>query len=145
MGRPEAPANKETNTVNISYPEELDRWILEGHPGPGYPGVSGPPPAVRDSWLPVVFELLDAWTSFRWSKSGVDDEGNVLPGFASKPRLVLDDVKEKFNHLRVYFHLEPPDDGTQPDYLWYESVMEGMVAYAESRVEALEKGKSNGD
>lgn len=79
-----------------------------------------------ETWLPIIDELCGAWLRYGWVKDG-----------ARKPKLIADQVKSKYGELRFYYHMEAYE-GPEPDIAWYENVFDGMIAYAEYRIEQLE-------
>ena len=83
---------------------------------------------VPDDWLPIIDELCYSITS-----------KPLYISYKSKfPQVVAEQVKEKFNSLRFYYRLEFEDDNTPKDVmLKYMCYIDGMIAYAESRVERL--------
>lgn len=83
---------------------------------------------IPEAWVPIIDELCEAWKSFGW-----------VQGDAQKPQLIAEQVKEKFGTLRFYYRLEQVGD-TPPDFKWYEHVFDGMICYAEYRINKLGAG-----
>ena len=84
---------------------------------------------VPSAWYSIIDELCTAWESFSWTR-----------GKTKKPQLVADQVKEKYGGLRFYYHLEFEGIFDDETAKWYEHIMDGMVSYAESRIESREAG-----
>ena len=65
---------------------------------------------VPRSWLPIIDELCDAMTTCTYTM-GVRDYDDVI----QFPQVVADQVKEKFNSLRFYYHLEYSQENVPDD------------------------------
>ena len=91
--------------------------------------------AVPEKWLPIIDELCDAMTNCTYKVSYHGFEGII-----KFPQVVAEQVKEKFNGLRFYYYLkyeqeDVPDDVVSKHY----SYIDGMIAYAENRINKLEE------
>lgn len=90
---------------------------------------------VPDSWLPIIDELCDAMQNYTYSTSIVGFEGII-----KFPQVVAEQVKEKFNSLRFYYRLEYEQENVPDDVISkHHSYIDGMIAYAENRIDKLEK------
>ena len=91
--------------------------------------------AVPEKWLPIIDELCDAMTTCTYTM-GVRDYDDVI----QFPQVVADQVKEKFNSLRFYYHLEYSQENVPDDVVVkHYSYIDGMIAYAENRIVRLEE------
>ena len=92
---------------------------------------------VPDSWLPIIDELCDAMTN-----CGYVQYCSGVKGGVKFPQVVADQVKEKFNSLRFYYHLEYEQENIPDDIVSrHNAYIDGMIAYAENRVYRLERDK----
>ena len=93
---------------------------------------------VPTDWLPIIDELCDAMTN-----CGYVQYCNGVKGGVNFPQVVADQVKEKFNSLRFYYHLEYEQENIPESIVSQHSAyIDGMIAYAENRVYRL-KGHGN--
>ena len=90
---------------------------------------------VPRSWLPIIDELCDAMTSCGYVQYCTEVKGGV-----NFPQVVADQVKEKFNSLRFYYHLEYQQENI-PDVIvsQHNAYIDGMIAYAENKINKLER------
>lgn len=90
---------------------------------------------VPQSWLPIIDELCDAMTSCGYIQYCTEVKEGI-----NFPQVVAEQVKEKYNGLRFYYRLEYEQENV-PDSVVNEHYryIDGMIAYAESRVYRLEK------
>lgn len=88
---------------------------------------------VPDSWLPVIDDLCDCMSNYRYT-------GSMCKVF---PQVVADQVKEKFGSLRFYYHLEYPEDAEVTPVASYGhgQYIDGMIAMAECMINNMEKTK----
>ena len=91
--------------------------------------------AVPERWLPIIDELCDAMTNYTYTAAGPGFEGII-----KFPQVVAEQVKEKFNSLRFYYHLEYSQENVPDDVVVkHYSYIDGMIAYAENRIVRLEE------
>lgn len=90
---------------------------------------------VPRNWLPIIDELCDAMTSCGYVQYCTEVKGGV-----NFPQVVADQVKEKFNSLRFYYHLEYEQENI-PESIQsgHSKYIDGMIAYAENRVYRLKE------
>jgi hypothetical protein len=90
---------------------------------------------VPSHWLPIIDELCDAMTN-----CGYVQYCNGVKGGVNFPQVVADQVKEKYNSLRFYYHLEYQQENIPDDIVSQNhAYIDGMIAYAENRVYRMEK------
>ncbi len=90
---------------------------------------------VPDSWLPIIDELCDAMTNYGYAKYC-----NGVKGCINFPQVVADQVKEKFNSLRFYYHLEYEQENIPDDIVsQHNAYIDGMIAYAENKINKLKR------
>ena len=82
------------------------------------------------AWLPIIDELCDCMESYGYSQCSTNK------GVIQFPQVVCDQVKSKFSRLRFYYHFEyeQEDSAIYDDYRKY---VDGMIAYAETRIRRL--------
>lgn len=90
---------------------------------------------VPRSWLPIIDELCDTMTNCGYVQYCSEVKGGV-----NFPQVVADQVKEKFNSLRFYYHLEYQQENI-PDVIvsQHNAYIDGMIAYAENKINKLER------
>ena len=90
---------------------------------------------VPDSWLPIIDELCDAMTN-----CGYVQYCSGVKGGVKFPQVVADQVKEKFNSLRFYYHLEYEQENIPDDIVsQHNAYIDGMIAYAENKINKLKR------
>jgi hypothetical protein len=89
------------------------------------------------SWFPIIDELCNAIETSGYIVFSKNQDGSI-----SFPQVIADQVKEKWNGLRFYYHLEYDKkyDGIEIEESIcsrHSSYIDGMIAYAEARVASL--------
>lgn len=87
---------------------------------------------VPSSWLPIIDQLCNAMQNYTYTTGTAE-------GTFKFPQVVADQVKEKYNSLRFYYHLEYPEDVEIPKLISerHHSYIDGMIAMAECLITNL--------
>ena len=85
------------------------------------------------AWLPVIDELCDCMESYGYSQYSEPNKEVI-----QFPQVVCDQVKSKFSQLRFYYHFEYDQEDIPIEiYTKHRQYVDGMIAYAETRIRRL--------